>query len=425
MPVTIRPHPDKEPGTWRHKVTTKLGDILDKAGWESDDIKSNGLSQSSFDNSEIPITAALHGLVDAAIEAWNSHHHLVLRPDDFWLAIICQLGFFINEHAEDLRDLFVEHDGKKELQVDQEANFQSADYAEFTKGMASKIGENVKDPEMVPWALPNFSTTTDTDRVAGAVLLMGAMQQYFDYAYNCCSCGIPSVTLLGEKADWELLAGKVEVITRFFVTENDIKKDCVAEVEDFVKLLKPLMRHMILSFDEPDSKAVTKFWGMIACKEDPGGMSGGPDVYVTGWITTFNFWTSKGVKNLTKYPQFVEENSYFIDGVQYVPMDENDAVVGYASVPVKVRELDAGGNVTAVKNCRMVAGLLASRPARLDQLDESEEESAAARSRRYPQSRRRFLPHDTTRYPGSPSADLGYSAVQPYVGWAIFEEEDD
>ncbi|KAK3986031.1 hypothetical protein QBC44DRAFT_273715 [Cladorrhinum sp. PSN332] len=369
MPVTVRPHAEKIPNPWRKGVTTNPADVLAKAGFKSSDINPDGISKSSFDARETPITPTLHGLVDTAIEAWNNHHHLVLRPDDFWLSILCQLGFFITAHAEDLRSVFVSHQGQKDLVVEQIATFETANYGMFAQQMAAEIGKNVKDPDIVGWALPDFSTTTDTDRVAGAVLLMGAMQQYFKYFFDCCCCGIPSLTLLGDKADWELLARKVEGIANVFARKNGVKSDCVDEVGEFVRLLKPLTRHMVLSFDEPQSEAVRGFWGKIASKETPMADSGGPAVVISGWITTFCFWTTKGKKNLPDPRGDSEyENSYYVDEVQYLPLDENFAVVGYTSVPVTVRELDDSGVPTSTRSCKMVAGLLASRPATLEEL---------------------------------------------------------
>ncbi|KAF8887882.1 hypothetical protein CPB84DRAFT_1786686 [Gymnopilus junonius] len=34
-----------------------------------------------------------NGFVDTVISAYNEHHHLVLRPDDVWIAISGQLNF--------------------------------------------------------------------------------------------------------------------------------------------------------------------------------------------------------------------------------------------------------------------------------------------------------------------------------------------
>lgn len=49
------------------------------------------------------------------IEAYSNHCHLEIRPEDVWFAIIAQLSFYINRHAEELRGKFVPFEGEKEL----------------------------------------------------------------------------------------------------------------------------------------------------------------------------------------------------------------------------------------------------------------------------------------------------------------------
>jgi hypothetical protein len=122
----------------------------------------------------VAVTPATNGLVSAAIVAWNNHHHLVLRPDDIWLAILCQIGVFIAANSEELRDIFVSHKGTKDLVVKQYGVTPwIADYGRFAADVTKEIAKNIKDPELAPWAMPNFSTTTPDDRIATAVLLVG------------------------------------------------------------------------------------------------------------------------------------------------------------------------------------------------------------------------------------------------------------
>jgi len=108
--------------------------------------------------------------------AYNTHHELILRPDDFWLAIVTQFSFYVNANAEALRDKIVEHEGKKELVVRVEGDFNTVDYAEFASRMISEqVVKNIKDPEVAAWIQPNFSTTTETDRVAASVSIMATL----------------------------------------------------------------------------------------------------------------------------------------------------------------------------------------------------------------------------------------------------------
>lgn len=57
------------------------------------------------------------GFIDGALRAYNNHHHLVLSPDDIWISILTQFSAYVNANAEDLREMFVSHQGEKELLV--------------------------------------------------------------------------------------------------------------------------------------------------------------------------------------------------------------------------------------------------------------------------------------------------------------------
>ncbi|KAJ7608255.1 hypothetical protein FB45DRAFT_1067612 [Roridomyces roridus] len=64
------------------------------------------------------------------------------------------------------------------------------------------IEKNVVDPTLRDWVLPNFTTTTVNDTTVPSVLMMASLKQYFSYGFGMSFCGIPRVTLEGEKADW-------------------------------------------------------------------------------------------------------------------------------------------------------------------------------------------------------------------------------
>jgi hypothetical protein len=62
--------------------------------------------------------------------------------------------------------------------------------------------------------MPDFTTSTRNDEVVASIIIIGSMQKYFGYTY-CIACGIPSVTLLGEKADYEKLLLKIKKLSSF------------------------------------------------------------------------------------------------------------------------------------------------------------------------------------------------------------------
>ncbi|PKS08746.1 hypothetical protein jhhlp_004799 [Lomentospora prolificans] len=305
-----------------------------------------------------------NGLVGAAVHAWNTHKNLVLRPDDFWICIICQLSFYINEHAEELRGNFVTHKGTKKLEIQQEGTIYSCNYATFANLMKDKIGENVNDPTLVDWIIPDFSTTTQEDKTIAAVVFMGAMQKYFEYYFDCATCGIPNITLLGKKQDWISLQRRVDKMLQWG-----------REAEMYHRLLTPILRHMVLSFDDPTSEAVTSFWAKIVSKTRPNMMSGGRGPYTTGWLSGIFLWEAngkmrEGMRKEVCFPKpgkrpTIDEHSELcrVDDVYYPRLYLDYVVVpSVASVPVTVRDLTAGITLKTL----MVAGCAGYKPCLVD-----------------------------------------------------------
>lgn len=305
-----------------------------------------------------PIAASANGLIHAVIEAWNNHYNLILRPDDFWFAIVSQLSFYINANAEALRSHFVAHQGKKQLIVEQEGTIHTVDYALFADDMADEIGKNVKDPKLKDWILPDFSTTTPEDRTVAAVLFMGAMQKYFEYFFDCCTCAIPEITLLGERDDWVKLQGRLPQLLEW----GD-------EAKKYHRFLVPIFKHIVASFDDPTSAPVVDFWKTMVSPHGPDHDSGAkPTPYVTGWISGLFLWYHTGkVRDDVQLdeqlrPSFPRDESAMLDGVYYPRMHlEGELIPAVASVPVMVREKE-DGVIAKTYDTRMVAGIGGFKP---------------------------------------------------------------
>ena len=374
MPVTIKPAThEANPIKQSTPVKDSLNYLIRACRHEGNQCQS--LLQSSFDLSpsstpKASVYPSQNGFVRAAISAYSSHHHLIIRPEDIWFAILSQLSLWINTHAteEAVRGKLVSFEGKKELEITFPAGDRySIDWGLFAQLICGLIEKNVVDKELREWMMPNFSTTTQQDTVVASVLMMGAMQKFFDY--KCCiMCGLPSVTLLGVKGDWELILRRLEKLNTFG-----------EEPAQFCKLLKPVVERFVKSFDEPKSDDVVSFWQRIAHFKAGGS---GPSYY-SGWITAFCFWNEKG-KSMFKNPPkkydmmvyenksdlgYVQEDNFrqqkngdasndawteskrlSLDGVNYHWIESDDVPPGYMSVPVKV---DDNGNKF---DAMMVAG---------------------------------------------------------------------
>ncbi|CAG8976784.1 hypothetical protein HYALB_00008443 [Hymenoscyphus albidus] len=149
--------------------------------------------------------ASSNGFVRSIISAYSEHHHLILRPEDIWFAILTQISSYVNAHAEYLRDIFVEHKGQKELVIEYgSGNRYSVDFGAFAYQMSKLLEDKIVDQEYRDWVMPKFTTTTKHDQVVASIIMMATMQKYFSFKCSI-GCGIPSVTLLGEKAYYELI----------------------------------------------------------------------------------------------------------------------------------------------------------------------------------------------------------------------------
>ena len=182
--------------------------------------------------------------------------------------------------------------------------------------MSDLLAKKVNDPELHPWIMPAFSTTTENDKAVASILMMGALQTY--YSYVCViRCGIPTVTLLRTRED------RAEILRRLEKLPN-----LGAEAADFYTLLKPVVARMVTSFDTPESEETKDFWGRIVHQHKGGS---GPD-YLSGWLTAFCFWDQHG-KRLDRQDG---RSGCQLDGVRYHCVEISDIPRGTTSVPVTV-----------------------------------------------------------------------------------------
>ncbi|EJT78756.1 hypothetical protein GGTG_03854 [Gaeumannomyces tritici R3-111a-1] len=251
--------------------------------------------------------------VRGAIEAWGQHLHLVVRPDEVWFTILTQMNFFMNAHAEAVRDLFVAHQGQEVVFVQA-----CCTWADVLIRFQDEIQARVKTPWLRDWIAPNFTTTTAADGMTANVLMMGLTQAYFKFEGDVV-CGLPSVTLLGERADWEALLAKLDRLADFG-----------AEAAAYGERLRPILRRFVRTFEQPDSAETVKFWNnMVAATEF--GVCGDPPYHVWGWITGFHYWDDRG----RPVGRSVRDGAgkVTLDGVTYPRVDPRRLPVGYANVP--------------------------------------------------------------------------------------------
>lgn len=250
----------------------------------------------------------LHPVISALDIAFSDHRPLCLSPDMIWLLICQGVAQHINVEAESLRSQIVQHEGKVKIEVFRD---------EFIKGspenrwdeLIDELCLRVKDHigSMHDHFVPDFSTTGSKERIAAKVVLLDAVQSYFDYEVTT-RCGIPSITLEGSVEDWQSLADRVEGFAKF-------------DLGWWLTALRPILQEFVCAVQ---GKVRPAFWESIYKFES---ISGGGAV--TGWIAAFfpyfkdkhglatvkNSWISQGGTKLDRLVQgqWGDSQTYYRD----------------------------------------------------------------------------------------------------------------
>lgn len=406
MPVTLATaeHP---PRRWEaSKVSDAEGLLKDSS--PRDYRRSRSLIQNSFSRRLFRtshVSASRHGFVWAVFHAYSGHHHLTLRPEDVWFSILTQLSFFVNAHAEELRSFFVSHEGQKELEVVDVGSLEYADFGAMALRMTRLIEKNVVDEELRSWIMPDFSTTTESDQVVAAILMMGALQKYFSYKMSLL-CGIPSVTLLGERGDWARM-----------VTKLDKLRQLGDEPARFAQLLRPVLNHFVASFDRPEAPDVLAFWNKCAHKYSGGS---GP-TWLSGWITVFCFWDEDGkllvreTMHSSSSQEFESRETEFgLDDALSRRVDTDKVPSGYASVPVTV---DDNGDIFDAMMLAGSVGIQATSSGAM--LDGTSGHANSEVYRRTSRGGYEVIPYSDS----APTEEAGLDSIQPLSGWWMYEKE--
>ncbi|KAF3912747.1 hypothetical protein ABW20_dc0101823 [Dactylellina cionopaga] len=391
MPVTLNPS-TVEPTDYTYGSTRAKNalSILKTPLQTGCPYKCKELFQSSFTKDLVDsrkIHPSTSSFFYAAMNAYSSHHHLVIRPDDVWITILTQFSIYVNKHAEELRSMFVAHEGKKELTVTAVGSRYSVDFGALAVQMGRLIEADVLDADLRAWMIPSFSTTEDNDKIVASVVMMATLQNYYSYGIQL-ACGLPGVTLLGEKSDWDALLQKIDKLETFG-----------KEPTFFASLLRPILKRFVMTFENPESEEIKNFWQTIVNSQ--GGGSG--PRYVGGWMPAFCYWKSDGT---TQHRTDVKiwgnpAETLTMDDVVYGVIDTNDVVGAYAYVPVK---LDDNG---VLFDTLMVAGMVAIEARPTVERDEKWEEN------------NRKLRAEEKEYDGPVC-----SVIQPTAGWWIFDAEE-
>jgi hypothetical protein len=192
----------------------------------------------------------MHPLVQAVHFAYTQHLPLVLTPDIIWYCISSATATHINLNSERLQKQFVSHQEKHKIEIRRDdflvgsaTNLWNEVVDEFTKQIREYTKQGIADK-----LVANFTTTTNESKVVSQIVLMDAMQKYFEFHFST-FCGIPEVRLQGTKQDWESIKTKANQLSQI-----------IPEFTIWMESLNEILDHFINVFDDKVDK---KFWNEI------------------------------------------------------------------------------------------------------------------------------------------------------------------
>src|SRR5207249_7482417 len=100
-----------------------------------------------------------NGLLGTMYRAYSQHIPLRLRPDDLWLAILFNFGRYVKHHSEELRHLFVDHQGRRQLTISVQSPYlqytTQQHWENFIGLMTAEIQKNTKN-QIADWMMHTF-----------------------------------------------------------------------------------------------------------------------------------------------------------------------------------------------------------------------------------------------------------------------------
>ncbi len=241
-------------------------------------------------------------VISVLIGAFMSHKPVAFTPDLIYGYIAKGFALHIKKHSEELRCLYVSHDGKKDLTyangtyvLGSPDNKWELAFESFAAALKDDTKGTIVQNDL------RFTTTTPVALAHRHVLAMEAMESYYDYSCET-DCGIASVILLGETSDWEKLC---MVVRQQFKELNEYceqNNEPGASLKWWESVIMPILDKMARIHNEAASGkmentlAETKDWLSKILKYNAERGSGSVAT-VTGWINALFPYLQKGNRN--------------------------------------------------------------------------------------------------------------------------------
>ena len=193
----------------------------------------------------------INNILQGFYSTYENHLPIRLTPDIIWLLIIQGFANHVNYNSEELREKFVNFEGKKKLQIiiskyHSYKQMKSSDYETLFENLTEEI-KSYTGEELINTINFNFSTSDKITKVVGYASIMSSMKKYFEFEGYCHSCNYPYIILEGTLADWENILKKTKELSKY-------------NLQKWVESLEPVLLKII---ETKKGKIDKKFWKEI------------------------------------------------------------------------------------------------------------------------------------------------------------------
>ncbi|MTI14948.1 DUF4419 domain-containing protein [Sansalvadorimonas verongulae] len=207
------------------------------------------------------------------ISAFRDHRPVEITPDAVWMMILQSFSAHINKNAEEFRDMFVSHEGRKTLCVECDTDSYPEGDHHMSELFCKQISKNIKDKTLVSLLSKPFSTSSQDDLTSFQFAIMGSVQEFFTFKCYPCS-GIPYITLQGTVDDWKDLRDRFLHLKSY-------------DLNDWHDVLDPVLKKFEETAGLQPEEVDKVFWqGMVKYFDRYKG-SGPPSGSINGWIVNF------------------------------------------------------------------------------------------------------------------------------------------
>ena len=165
----------------------------------------------------------INNILQGFYSAYENHLPIRLTPDIIWLLIVQGFASHVNYNSKELREKFVNFEGKKKLEIiiskyHSYKQMKSRDYEMLFENLTEKI-KSYTGEELINTIDFNFSTSDKITKVVGYASIMSSMKKYFEFMGICHMCNYPYVILEGTLADWENILKKTKELSKYDLKE--------------------------------------------------------------------------------------------------------------------------------------------------------------------------------------------------------------